>query len=145
MTWDKYTNKRILTLHPQIRERVELFVNRVEKELGIKVRVTQAIRTFEEQNKLYSKGRTKVGIIVTNVKGGDSYHNYGLAFDICIIKDKKADFNITPEIAKIAEEIGFEWGGNWKSFKDKPHFQMTFGYTCKQLMNLNETNGYKVL
>ena len=146
MTWDeKYTDKRILTLHPEIRERVELFINTVHSELGIKIRVTQANRSIPYQNELYAKGRTTPGRIITKVKGGYSYHNYGLAFDICIIKDGKADFKITQEIADLAIKMGFEWGGSWKNFKDKPHFQMTYGYTCSQLMNLKQTGKYKNL
>jgi peptidoglycan L-alanyl-D-glutamate endopeptidase CwlK len=40
---------------------------------------------------------------------------------------------VPSEVVHVAEVLGFEWGGNWKSFKDYPHFQMTFGQTWQQL------------
>jgi len=50
---------------------------------GISAFVDQTLRTNQEQDELYAQGRSKSGNIVTRSKGGDSYHNYGLAFDIC--------------------------------------------------------------
>jgi peptidoglycan L-alanyl-D-glutamate endopeptidase CwlK len=38
-------------------------------------------RTMEEQTALYSLGRSAQGKIVTKARAGESYHNYGLAFD----------------------------------------------------------------
>lgn len=35
-----------------------------------------------EQNSLYAQGRTKPGQVVTWVRGGSNYHNYGLAVDL---------------------------------------------------------------
>src|SRR3989442_4358551 len=56
---------------------------------GIAVLVTQGLRTWEEQDALYAKGRTVPPIgkkyIVTKAKGGQSYHNFGLAFDIVVL------------------------------------------------------------
>ncbi|MGF1724237.1 M15 family metallopeptidase [Photobacterium nomapromontoriensis] len=136
LTWDVHTNRRILTLHPYVKAPAASFINTVENELGITLRITQARRTIEEQNALYAQGRTTDGNKVTKVKGGYSFHNYGLAIDIVEIKDKNANWN--PDwkaIAKIGIRHGFEWGGNWKTFIDKPHFQMTFGLSIQQLLN----------
>ena len=44
--------------------------------------VVGGFRSFSYQNDLYAKGRTKPGSKVTYVKGGGSWHNYGLAVDI---------------------------------------------------------------
>lgn len=41
--------------------------------------------------------------------------------------------SISNEIANYGIELGFEWGGNWKSFKDYPHFQRTYGKSTRQL------------
>jgi hypothetical protein len=134
-TWDKHTNRRIQTLYEPIRNDVARFVNLVHNECGISLRVTQALRTKEEQDELYAQGRTKPGGKVTNAKGGYSYHNYGLAFDICEIKDGKAIWDINYElIVPYAKELGFEWGGDFKSFKDKPHFQKSYGYSIGDLI-----------
>ncbi|MCY8232344.1 peptidoglycan-binding protein [Priestia endophytica] len=104
---------------------------------GINIAVTQGLRTFAEQNALYEQGRTKPGKIVTNARGGQSIHNYGLAFDIAIFDDNQNavwtgnDYN---RVGKLGQQLlGLEWGGAWRSFKDLPHFQYTFGLTLSQL------------
>jgi len=136
-TWDKHTDRRIKTLHPLLRQDVVLFINLVEVQFGIFLRVTQAERTIGEQNDFYAIGRTAPGNIVTNARGGQSFHNYGLAFDIVEIKNKKASWKIDwDRIIPKAKKLGFEWGGDFRSFKDKPHFQKTFGLSiaeCKYL------------
>lgn len=133
-TWDTYTNQRIQKIHPLIRNNATQFINSVQKKLDIKLRVTTGMRTVQQQNDLYKKGRTEKGKKVTWVKGGYSYHNYGLAIDVVEIKNKHAKWNTKwKDISKIGKEKGFEWGGDWKDVSDKPHFQKTFGYTTKQL------------
>jgi len=132
-TWDKYTNIRVQNLEVDLKVKATNFINAVEQELSIKLRITQALRTFAEQDALYAKGRTVPGSIVTKAKGGDSYHNYGLAFDVAIVENGGVSYNITPEIAAIGARYGLEWGGNWTSFKDKPHFQDTKGQSITQL------------
>lgn len=113
---------------------------------GIPILITQGMRTIAEQNALYAQGRTKKGAIVTNAKGGSSYHNYGLAIDFALLLpdgksvswdmkrdgdgDKVADWQ---EVAQEAKKLGFEWGGDWSSFKDYSHLQMTFGLTTAEL------------
>lgn len=115
---------------------------------GVEIRITHGTRTYAEQNALYAQGRTvkydKKGNklnIVTNAKAGDSYHNHDLAFDFVLIKggyDMKAD-NDGDGVADWVEVVtqakleGLEWGGDWSSFKDYPHFQMSFGLSIKQL------------
>ncbi len=137
-TWDIITDRRLASLHPQIRKRANEFILRAEKELGIKLRVTSALRTWKEQEKLYAKGRTTKGNVVTNAKPGKSLHNYGLALDVVEIKNGKALWT-NPNWSKIAalgKSLGFSWGGDWKSFKDKPHFEMRFGKTLSDLQAL---------
>jgi peptidoglycan L-alanyl-D-glutamate endopeptidase CwlK len=102
---------------------------------GVTLVVTSTFRSFTEQDKLYAQGRTTKGNIVTNAKGGESMHNYGVAFDIAISKNGKLDYEITPLIAFIAKFIGLEWGGNFEGFPDKPHFQLTLGYTFKDFQS----------
>jgi len=134
-TWDSKTDSKIQKLHPQLRGRASKFINEVEKRLGKKLRITDGLRTFEEQNALYAKGRTAPGNVVTRAKGGQSYHNYGLAIDVYYTNNGTVDLKnaIKPDVAKIAEEYGLEWGGSWASFKDFPHFQLTKGKTSDLL------------
>lgn len=141
-TWDTHTDKRILELHPDIRITVAEYINLMESKHGMKVRVTgNPYRTFEEQDELYAQGRTKPGKIVTNARAGESYHNYGLAIDVVEIKpyfgyEKGYDQKRWSLIGKEGKAMGFEWGGDFKTLVDKPHLQMTFGYSEGQLLAL---------
>lgn len=114
-------------------------------EKGIKIIITEEFRSFEEQDQLYSKGRTEDGEIVTYAKGGESYHNFGLAIDFAILTidgnviwDMTYDGNDNGkrdwiEVVDIAKSLGFEWGGDWQQFKDYPHLQMDFGLSIQEL------------
>lgn len=102
--------------------------------MGYPVTVFQGFRSFEEQNALYAQGRTKPGAIVTNAKGGDSFHNYGVAVDIVFVVDGKPSWSqkhAWKTLGKVGKDHGFEWGGDWVGFVDLPHFQLTNGYTLK--------------
>ena len=112
---------------------------------GIAVLVTQGLRTWEEQDALYAKGRTVPPIgkkyIVTKAKGGQSYHNFGLAFDIVVLDSLgKADWDTNhpgwKKAGDLGKSVGLEWGGDWKSFKDLPHFQYTGGLTLEECREL---------
>jgi len=102
-------------------------------------------RSYAEQTELYAKGRTKPGRIVTNARAGYSNHNFGIAVDFGVFKDGKYLDSAKPALAnKIHKQVAewaakhewiIEWGGNWKSFQDIPHFQLK-GHTLAQLRTL---------
>lgn len=145
---DKISLDRIQTLHPAVRESATSVLAEATAALTGKAipRFAFTFRSFSEQEALYAQGRTTKGSIVTNARPGYSYHNYGLAFDIVlIINGKEASWDMRTdfdgdaipdwmEVVKIAKAHGWVWGGDWKSFKDYPHFEKTFGYTEKQLL-----------
>jgi peptidoglycan L-alanyl-D-glutamate endopeptidase CwlK len=125
MHYDQTNLQKIAQLHPMVKEIATIFFDRLS-ENNLDFLITDSYRSIEEQNQLYSKGRTSNGKIVTQVKGGYSYHNYGLAFDIVPVSDDKLNYNDQNSYklaAQIAEPLGLEWGGNWKKFMDTPHFQ----------------------
>ncbi|SDR04872.1 M15 family metallopeptidase [Virgibacillus salinus] len=111
----------------------------------INVVITEKVRSIKRQNELYEQGRSSDEDVVTYAKGGESYHNYGLAVDFAlrnndgkIIWDINYDGNNNGkadwfEVADIAKQLGFEWGGDWSKFKDYPHLQMDFGLSIRQL------------
>jgi RHS repeat-associated protein len=135
-TWDSVTNDRIGELHPAIRMQATNFINQVEEDKGINLRIADGIRSIEEQNDNYAKGRTKSGKIVTQAKGGFSYHNYGLAIDIVEIKNNKANYKIDfKNVSEIGKKNGFQWGGDWHK-PDRVHFQNSFGQAPMTLLNL---------
>ncbi|MBG9911736.1 peptidase M15 [Bacillus xiamenensis] len=105
---------------------------------GIFVQITAGYRSIAEQNKLYAQGRTDSGKIVTNARGGQSNHNYGLAVDYVLLSSdgKKPLWTVNEKwrrVAQIGKSLGFSWGGDWKSFKDYPHLEMMGGLTISQL------------
>lgn len=120
-------------LLPLVKKKMEaLFI--LAKVIGLDLRMTSGYRSFAEQDELYAQGRTKPGNIVTNAKGGESLHNYGVAFDIV---DRKKGYNLSDNQWKALgifwKRLGGEWGGDWTGigFSDKPHFQYTMGYSLK--------------
>ncbi len=147
---DEKTIQKVQILHPKVREEVTEICKEISQVLTSKAfcRFTHTLRTFAEQDELYAQGRTKAGKIVTNAKGGQSYHNYGLAIDIVIINGSNPEWDIKKdfdrdgkadwiEIVNIFKQYGWEWGGDWR-FKDYPHFQKTLGYSVRQLQSLYE-------
>ncbi|GAA0892657.1 hypothetical protein GCM10009122_23360 [Fulvivirga kasyanovii] len=132
--FDYKTKVLLLTLDPGFRKKVEKFLEKARKE-GIELRVTSAHRTCEEQNELYAQGRTKPGDIVTNAVCGKSAHNYRRSVDVVEFKNGKPIWENSrwELIGKLGESVGLEWGGRWKSFKDRPHFQDLGGKTVAQL------------
>ena len=142
-TWCKYTNARIKSLHPLIQRNVADFINHMSKKYDIFLRITQGYRSIAYQDELYAQGRTTPGKVVTNAKGGRSYHNYRLAFDVVEIKDGKPlwENDYWGVIGKEGKNFGFFWGGDFKSISDRPHFQKSFGYTTKKLYDLYISQG----
>lgn len=135
--WDPVSIDRIKTLDERLQPNAAAFINEMEQKHGIYLRVVQALRTFEEQDRLYQQGRTTPGSIVTNAPAGHSYHNYGLAFDVVPIVNGAADWD-TPHwdlIGKVGKSYGFEWGGDWTTILDRPHFQQTYGKHWSELIN----------
>ena len=122
--WDKYTSYRIATLHPLIRDRVYKCIIS-HQQAGIYIRVASGFRTLAEQYKHY-KNRT------SNAKPGQSFHNYGLAVDLCIYSPETKTCSYNFPFTLFTCLYNFEWGGTW-SKPDKPHFQKTFGYSWSQL------------
>lgn len=97
---------------------------------SIDARIISGTRTYAEQNALYKQGRFgNPGSVVTNARGGQSWHNFGLAWDLGLFKGGTYRTDSAPyaEAAKIALIDGLEWGGNWKSFQDMPHYQLDTG------------------
>jgi peptidoglycan L-alanyl-D-glutamate endopeptidase CwlK len=93
---------------------------------GITIKLISGLRSYEEQAALYAKGRTKPGPKVTNAPPGYSNHNFGLAFDIGVFQGTKylPDSPLYKTVGAIGMELGLEWGGNWKTIQDQPHFQL---------------------
>lgn len=131
-------SRDINALNPAVATLCQLFITKC-KDNNIDVIITSTYRDAESQDALYAQGRTTPGKKVTNAKAGKSYHNFKVAFDFCPIVAGKAQWNDTVTFTKcgeIAESLGLEWAGRWKSFKELAHCQYTDGKTLEQLRSL---------
>ncbi len=143
--------KSIAKLHPQVRDKIRKFINDVYTKHQVQLVIVQDYRTYVQQDALYAKGRTASGSVVTNARGGQSNHNFALAVDVfplwedgklhMDVKSDQKNIKILKKIAPIGKGIGLEWGGDWKSIIDNPHFQLKTGKTMAQLRELTESAG----
>lgn len=122
---DERSETNIATLLPEVRPLARALVQRAA-DAGITIKVISGMRTYAEQDALYAQGRTAPGSIVTNARGGYSNHNFGTAFDVGIFRGGA----YVPEspgyknVGLIGKSIGLEWGGDWQSLRDEPHFEL---------------------
>ena len=130
---DPRSEATIQLLNPVVQPYARELVRRAAAK-GIEIKVIGGFRTFKEQDKLYCQGRNipeckglyAPGSKVTNAKGGFSNHNFGIAFDIGVFNGTKylPESPSYVEVGKIGRSLGLEWGGDWTTFKDRPHFQL---------------------
>ncbi len=111
-------------------------------EKGLKIEIGETLRTKAEQDALYAQGRSKPGRIVTNAPGSSysSFHQWGTAFDIYRNDGKGAyneSGNFFRKVGETGVSLGLEWGGNWKSIIDQPHFQLPdWGSSTQKIKSL---------
>lgn len=129
-------SRKLEDLLPPVRERVERMIAACKAE-GIDLLVTSTYRDNASQEALYAQGRTAPGRIVTNARSGQSYHNYRCAVDVVPIRNGKAIWDakdaVWQRIGALGKAAGLEWAGDWKRFKEFPHFQYTGGLTLTAL------------
>lgn len=130
--------------HPELIDKSKKLVTACKGQ-GLLIGIGECYRTVEEQDKLYAKGRTTAGSIVTNAKGSSysSHHQWGTAFDI-YRNDGKGAYNDSDgffkKVGAIGKQIGLEWGGDWTDPVDKPHFQLPYwGSTTRKLKRIYKT------
>lgn len=118
-------------------------------------RIISGTRTYDEQDKLYYQGRTFPGPIVTYAKGGESNHNFGLAFDIGLflpdgsyiskevkpyiaagklVKESLRTPPLAMDLAPNLSMVALAWGGDWPGKKaDYPHYQLSLKWSTEQV------------
>lgn len=124
-------------LLPLVKQKAEQFITKCKSQ-GIDVVVTSTLRTMAEQDALYAEGRTTPGQIVTKAKAGQSYHNWGVAFDVVPTDGVHQMWDndaLWSKLGQLGVSCGLEWGGSWVGFQDKPHFQYTLGYTWQDFID----------
>lgn len=135
-TFDARSENNVRTLAVRAQRPAREFLQRV-RAAGIGARIISGTRTYAMQDALYRQGRFgNPGPRVTNARGGQSNHNFGIAWDIGIFTAGGGYVTDGPPYdaaaaAGAAPEL--EWGGNWSSFVDKPHWQLATGLTLATL------------
>ena len=123
---------KTIGLHPDLKEEIGRILNALWV-LGFKCIITDGVRTAEQQQLLYAKGRTAPGSIVTHADGiiKKSNHQpkadgFGHAVDCCFIIDGKVSYpsNLMRVYGEMGKALGLVWGGDWKSLVDQPHLEL---------------------
>lgn len=129
------SSRSLNDLNPPTRTKAEQFLHLCE-EAGEDVLIYCTLRSDTEQSELYASGRTKPGPVVTNAKAGESWHNFGAAFDFVPMlhgKPQWADRKRYAKCGEIAERCGLEWAGRWLgSLRETAHCQFRGGMTLAQ-------------
>jgi peptidoglycan LD-endopeptidase CwlK len=140
-TFDLRSETAIYSLSLRAQREARLCLHRLTQQ-GIRARVLSGTRTYAQQNELYRQGRFgNPDKIVTNARGGYSNHNFGIAWDIGLFSPKGAyvtDDAAYSQAATVARAEGVEWGGDWKKFVDRPHYQLQINVTLAQLRSAFE-------
>ena len=123
-------------LLPPVRTRAERFLAACA-DVGLDILIYCTYRSPEEQNELYAQGRTKPGRIVTNARGGESFHNHRCAFDFVPLvagKPQWDDKTLYAKAGSIAEAVGLEWSGRWSGkLRETAHCQYSGGLKLADL------------
>ena len=128
-SFDTRSEANLATLALPVQQLARSFLNRV-LESGMLVRIISGTRTYAEQDALFRKGRFgNPGPRVTNARGGQSNHNFGIAWDIGVFTTtggyvtEGPPYKRAAKLGRAGQEDAIEWGGDWTSFVDLPHFQ----------------------
>jgi peptidoglycan L-alanyl-D-glutamate endopeptidase CwlK len=142
-SFDSRSESNIITLLPKAQALARQFLTLLMA-TGKDIRIISGTRTYSEQNAIYRQGRYgNKQPKVTNARGGQSNHNFGLAWDIGIFEGGKyitANGKYIALSSLVLPQLpGLEWGGNWQSFKDYPHYQLkAVSDSVTQIRNLFE-------
>jgi len=125
---DARSESNIITLVQQAQIAARKFIA-ILTDQGKDVRLLSGTRTYAEQDALYRQGRNgNTQPKVTNAKGGQSNHNFGIAWDIGLFENGKyivADSKYKQVPVLVLPQLPeLEWGGNWNTFPDFPHYQL---------------------
>ena len=149
---DARSQKTLLTLDVKARDAFRDFyrlANATAATYGCSYILIGGNRTWAEQDALYAQGRKMPGTRVTNAKGGQSNHNFGIAGDFGVFAGKTYLDDSNPAKASQvhkacslhAAACGLEWGGSWKSITDLPHYEVATGLSVMQKRSVYKARG----
>lgn len=136
------TNNNIELTSPFTRKALELALRDIWAE-NIDLFVFEAWRSPSRQNYLYEQGRSREGSKVTNSQAWQSWHQFGVAYDLVFKRNNRwsweGDYT---QAAEIMKKYGFKWGGDWG---DKPHFEMTGKISLQEAKAITDQHGIQAL
>lgn len=106
--------------------------------------VIEGYRSYGRSDVLFAQGRTSPGKVVTNARGGQSAHNFGIAADL--VRDGFMErAGLQPDyrppsydlLGVLAPKHGLVWGGSW-AFRDLPHVQVPMFVTSADIEPLRQ-------
>ena len=151
-------------LHPEVQDRAREAMTLLQAR-KLDILITCTYRSWIEQAAEYAKGRTvlngrptskfPMGPVVTRARPGQSWHNWGRALDFVPRRNGKTlvwgtkgngldqdpsddatdDLELWQRCAACFQEVGFSWAGNWETFREYPHVELTGGHTIKELLS----------
>lgn len=118
-SFSQRSKDRLKGVHPDLVKVMEEAIKESPLDFGI----TEGLRTLEKQKELFESGKSQTM---------NSRHLRGLAVDIAIFIDGKVNWDfpnyklVADHIKEVAKKLNtpLQWGGDWISFKDGPHFEL---------------------
>jgi hypothetical protein len=136
--WRTPANLSVLdSLDPYLANLAAQHLSKMETE-GLGTRLIDGFRSYSAQSGKFMQGRGAPGNRVTNARGGESLHNFGLAYDVGVFDGKSyVEDGSDPRYLRagelgesvsdgITDEGLLEWGGRWRT-PDMSHFQFGGG------------------
>lgn len=142
-SFDPRSEKNIATLLPAMQVKARRILGVAIQLTDLRCQILSGTRTYAEQNALFVQ-RPKV----TNARGGQSNHNFGIAIDVGLFRGQhyltgatQAEEKAYSDLARIVKNSinDLEWGGDWRTFKDQPHYQLATGKNLDQVRAAFET------
>ncbi len=141
---DARSESNLTTLLPQVQLLARSLVHAASA-MGIEIKVISGSRTYAQQDAIFLQGRAPLAEVNkarkaagldtitaddnkvrTPCRGGESNHNFQLAFDIGVFKGKTY-FEESPNykaVAVLGKQLGLTWGGDFHSHVDEPHYEL---------------------
>lgn len=121
-------SKRSLTSLTNVNPLLVKVISRALELSKVDFIVTEGLRTLSRQKELVAKGASKT----MNSLHLPQHDGFSHAIDVAayvnntVSWDMKHYKDISTAVKQAASELNIdvEWGGDWKTFKDGPHFQL---------------------
>ncbi|KAF1712516.1 peptidase M15 [Pseudoxanthomonas kalamensis DSM 18571] len=113
-------------LDPEFTQKLLVVYKVMREQYGYEMVLVEGYRSPERQNRLAAQGAD-----VTRARGGQSWHQYGLAADSAFLREGKLVISERDPWAmrgyqlygQVAKQAGLTWGGDWRSIKDLMHVE----------------------